>query len=221
LRVITHALAPYGVSIDATNASALARSAILRGNRVKHSAAAATTTRSAPGDIHTASHAAKANMTTTSRSVRLMVVVRQNESKSTASQNPLHPLAGPENTTANNPGTIYFELASYQRDDTKVYSVIFSALERRNDWKGNSSRAEFIHQQLRGSHRVIICDEAHLLDASGRQALFNLNRDTGCAVALVGNKEILDKIRRNEQHFSRVGVKGEPALTNKELPYWL
>jgi DNA transposition AAA+ family ATPase len=99
-----------------------------------------------------------------------------------------------------------------------VYSVIFSALERRNDWKGNTSRAEFIHTQLRGSHRVLICDEAHLLDASGRQALFNLNRDTGCAVVLVGNKEILDKIRRNDQHFSRVGVKGEPALSTKELP---
>ena len=119
---------------------------------------------------------------------------------------------------ANNPGTIYFELASYQRDDKKIYSVIFSALERRNDWKGNTSRAEFIHAQLRGSHRVLICDEAHLLDATGRQALFNLNRDTGCAVVLVGNREILDKIRRNDQHFSRVGVKGEPALDPKEIP---
>jgi len=57
-----------------------------------------------------------------------------------------------------------------------------------------------------------------MLEASGRQFLFNLNRDTGCAVVLVGNPEILDKIRRNDQHFSRVGVKGEPALTDKELP---
>jgi DNA transposition AAA+ family ATPase len=119
---------------------------------------------------------------------------------------------------AANPGTLYFELSSYQRSDQKVYAAIFERLERRSDWKGNTSRAEFIHTQLRGSHRVIICDEAHLLDATGRQALFNLNRDTGCAVVLIGNKEILDKIRRNDQHLSRVGVKGEPALTAKELP---
>ena len=37
-------------------------------------------------------------------------------------------------------------------------------------------------------------------------------------MVLIGNPEILDKIRRNDQHFSRVGVKGEPALTDKELP---
>jgi DNA transposition AAA+ family ATPase len=120
--------------------------------------------------------------------------------------------------TAANPGTIYVELASYQRTGNKVAAAIFGKLERRNDWKGNSSRAEFITIQLRGSHRVIIIDEAHLLDATGRQFLFNLNRDTGCAVVMIGNPEILDKIRRNDQHFSRVGVKGEPSLTDKELP---
>ena len=120
--------------------------------------------------------------------------------------------------TAANPGTIYVELASYQRTGNKVAAAIFSKLERRHDWKGNSSRAEFITEQLRASHRVIVIDEAHLLDATGRQFLFNLNRDTGCAVVMIGNPEILDKIRRNDQHFSRVGVKGEPRLTDKELP---
>ena len=120
--------------------------------------------------------------------------------------------------TASNPGTIYVELASYQRTGSKVAGVLFDKLERRNDWKGNSSRAEFITHQLRGSSRVVICDEAHLLDATGRQFLFNLNRDTGCAVVLIGNPEILDKIRRNDQHFSRVGVKGEPRLRDKEIP---
>jgi DNA transposition AAA+ family ATPase len=117
-----------------------------------------------------------------------------------------------------NPGTIYLELASYQRTGSKVAGALYDKLERRNDWKGNTSRAEFVTLQLRGSHRVIIIDEAHLLDATGRQFLFNLNRDTGCAVVLIGNPEILDKIRRNDQHFSRVGVKGQPLLTDKELP---
>jgi len=117
-----------------------------------------------------------------------------------------------------NPGTIYAELSSFHRSDTRVSGLLFKHLERRNDWKGKETRAEFIIEQLRGSHRVVIIDEAHMLEASGRQFLFNLNRDTGCAVVLVGNPEILDKIRRNDQHFSRVGVKGEPALTDKELP---
>ena len=119
---------------------------------------------------------------------------------------------------ARNPGTIYFELASHQRTGNQVMSLLFSKLERRNDWKGNTSRADFVTQQLRGSSRAIICDEAHLLEASGRQTLFCLTRDTGCAVVLVGNPEILDKIRRNEQHFSRIGVKGEPLLSGKEIP---
>jgi hypothetical protein len=117
-----------------------------------------------------------------------------------------------------NPSTIYAELSSFHRTDTRVAGVIFKKLERRADWKGKETRAEFIVEQLKGSHRVIIIDEAHMLEASGRQFLFNLNRDTGCAVVLIGNPEILDKIRRNDQHFSRVGVKGEPSLTDKELP---
>ena len=117
-----------------------------------------------------------------------------------------------------NPGTIYMELACFQRTDRKVAGAIFDQLERRKDWKGNCGRAEFLFEQLKGSGRVIIIDEAHMLDASGRQFLFNLNRDTGCAVVLIGNPEILDKIRRNSQHFSRTGVKGEPLLTDKEIP---
>lgn len=117
-----------------------------------------------------------------------------------------------------NPGTIYFELAGHQRTDGKVAGILFDQLERRRDWKGNTSRADFVTTQLRGSHRVVIVDEAHLLSATGRQFLFNLNRDTGCAVVLVGNPEILDNIRRNDQHFSRVGVKGEPVLSPKEIP---
>lgn len=117
-----------------------------------------------------------------------------------------------------NPSTIYAELSSFHRTDSRIAGVIFKKLERRADWKGKETRAEFLVEQLKGSHRVIIIDEAHMLEASGRQFLFNLNRDTGCAVVLIGNPEILDKIRRNDQHFSRVGVKGEPSLTDKELP---
>ena len=119
---------------------------------------------------------------------------------------------------AANAGTLYLELSSHQRTDRQVAGAIFNMLERRSDWKGNMSRAEFLTNQLRNSHRVIIIDEAHLLDMSGRQFLFSLNRDTGCAIALIGNPEILDKIRKNDQHFSRVGVKGEPMLTDKEIP---
>ncbi len=116
-----------------------------------------------------------------------------------------------------NPGTIYLELATHQRTDRKVAAALFQKLERRGDWKGSTSYTEFLTTQLRGSHRVILLDEAHMLDSTGRQLAFNLNRDTGCPVGLIGNPEILDKIRRNDQHFSRVGVKGEPMLTKKEI----
>lgn len=117
-----------------------------------------------------------------------------------------------------NPETIYLELATHQRTDRKVAAALFQKLERRGDWKGSTSYTEFLTTQLRGSHRVILLDEAHMLDSTGRQLAFNLNRDTGCPVGLIGNPEILDKIRRNDQHFSRIGVKGEPVLTDKEIP---
>lgn len=119
-----------------------------------------------------------------------------------------------------NPGTIYLELASYQRNDRAASAMLFSQLSKseRDDWNGQTSRSEFVFSRLRASHRVVIVDEAHLLDATGRQFWFNFNRDTGCPVILVGNEGILKKIRLNAQHFSRIGVKGEPSLTAKELP---
>lgn len=118
----------------------------------------------------------------------------------------------------NNPGTIYHELSTAERTDKQVAASLFEKLERRKDWKGDCSYYKFLVRQLRGSHRVIILDEAHLLESSGRQLAFNLCRDTGCPVGLFGNPEIEDKIRKSPQHLSRIGVKGQPMLTPKEVP---
>jgi len=117
-----------------------------------------------------------------------------------------------------NPGTIYVQLCVDQRDHKQVASAIFQKLELRSQWKGQCPKAAFVRAQLRASNRVIIIDEAHMLDGSGRQFMFNLNRETGCAVVLIGNPEILDRIRANEQQEYRLGVASRPELKPEEIP---
>jgi DNA transposition AAA+ family ATPase len=115
------------------------------------------------------------------------------------------------------PSTIYRKLNGRQGDASSVESLVFDAIETRT-WKGNTSRWDFIVSILKGTSRAIIIDNAHRLDTTGRNWLFDLNEETGCAIVLLGNPEILDKIRANDQQFSRIGVKGEPELDKKELP---
>lgn len=70
----------------------------------------------------------------------------------------------------------------------------------------------FIQRTFRGSKRLLIVDNAHLLTESARQWLaYDWHEETGCPLALVGNEAIRDQWSRNDQHQSRVGIAQEVA----------
>jgi DNA transposition AAA+ family ATPase len=73
-------------------------------------------------------------------------------------------------------------------------------------WPGNVRRAVWMEGLFRGSERMIIIDNAHRLHLSGLKWIFDFHDSTGCAVALIGNPEVLDQLRGNDQLFSRVGL---------------
>lgn len=117
-----------------------------------------------------------------------------------------------------NPSTIYFKLAGTDRDAGAINSHLWAAL-RKSDWSDNVKRWSVMTDAVRGSQRAIICDNAHRLDTSGRNALFDFSEDTGCPVVLLANPEILELIKRNDQQHSRIGVYRDLRLTDSELPH--
>lgn len=61
--------------------------------------------------------------------------------------------------------------------------------------------------RLSGSGRVLIIDNAQRLTAGALRWLMDLHDETGAALALVGNPEVLDRLGASDQLLSRVGFR--------------
>ena len=96
-----------------------------------------------------------------------------------------------------------------------VCNLIFRAIDD-GSYNYKQSRAEHIIDRLTGMDWPIIVDQAQLLKSSGREFLVNLWDATRCPMCLVGNPEILDAFRKNDQHFSRIGIWAKLALEDAE-----
>jgi len=104
-----------------------------------------------------------------------------------------------------NPSSIYVELDARTRNGKKLESAIFNSIENRS-WGGNTARLDFLVDRLAGSQRVILIDNGQRLDADGRTWLFDFHDKTECPIIIIANPEVLDKIKGNDQHSSRIGI---------------
>lgn len=104
-----------------------------------------------------------------------------------------------------NPTAMMVTVTRWSAGCSGLINAIWDTFDTRK-WKGNVSRASLICERLTGSRRLLIIDNAHRLSSGGLQYLFDLYDATGISIALVGNPEILDVIKRNDQMFSRVGL---------------
>jgi len=87
-----------------------------------------------------------------------------------------------------------------------VRDALLAALPVKRRGKGESWN-KFLVRTFRGSKRLLIVDNAHLLTESARQWLaYDWHEQTGCGLALVGNENIKEQWRANDQHLSRVGI---------------
>lgn len=138
----------------------------------------------------------------------------------------LHSPAGLGKTSAallylqKHPSTIYLQLNANTRNSRKLEGAIFDAIENRS-WSGNTSRFQYLLDRLKGTGRVVIIDNAQRLDYDGREWLFDFWDATGPAhlpIVLLGNPEVLDKIRGNDQQFSRIGIEKSFSLSRQETP---
>jgi DNA transposition AAA+ family ATPase len=96
-------------------------------------------------------------------------------------------------------------------DVNGIESLIFQSIEN-TGWNNSMRRAPFMVDRLKGSNRLILIDNVHRLHTGGLQWIFDFHDATGCPVAMVGNPEVLDIIRRSDQMFSRIGLMREMKL---------
>jgi DNA transposition AAA+ family ATPase len=118
-----------------------------------------------------------------------------------------------------NPNTLYNVVRQYACGSSSVELMLFNEFCNGSDekWPGNIRRAIWLEEQLRGSERLIIWDDAELMDISGFRFAFALHDATGVAMAFIGNTEVIEKIRRNDRShkmITRIGIVQPVEMSN-------
>lgn len=88
-----------------------------------------------------------------------------------------------------------------------VINGIASGLDMRKWDASKKKKTEFLYNKLNGSERLILIDNAQRLNMSGLRWLFDFHDATGVSVALVGNDDVLERLKGNDQMTSRIGFK--------------
>lgn len=106
---------------------------------------------------------------------------------------------------AENGASLLLTLTKWNAGAGGLAAGLLALMETRGK-RRDERRDEWLIGRLARSNRLLIIDNAHRLTASGRQWVFDFHDATGIPVALVGNPEVLDAIRENDQQFSRIGI---------------
>jgi hypothetical protein len=116
-----------------------------------------------------------------------------------------------------NPNTLFLTAKEYASGSHAMARMLFTeyCAGSAEEYPGNLSRAEWLESQLRGAERLIIVDDAELMDISGFKFFFSLHDATGVAIAFVGNTQVIEKIRRQDpaaKMISRIGIVHEVVM---------
>ena len=107
---------------------------------------------------------------------------------------------------AENPNSFFITLSQDANNAHYIRKQLFNATKTRAYTKSGKTHGEWILEKIKGSNRLIIIDNGHRITSSGRKFLFDLHDASGCPVVMIGNPEILDQIKINDQQFSRIGM---------------
>lgn len=104
------------------------------------------------------------------------------------------------------PNAIYLQINDKSRTPTALYHALMAKLGRRQGKTGwNVARAfAWISEQLTGSHRMIIVDEAENARVDTLNSLRQLHDETGCPILLAGRPPLLAKVK-NTTSDGRIG----------------
>jgi len=111
-----------------------------------------------------------------------------------------------------NPNTLMITAKQYACGAAAFEDMLFHAYLDNNEdakWPGNVKRMIWLERELRGTERLIIADNAELMDISAFRSAFGLHDATGVPIAFIGNTEVIDKIRKQDPSgklLTRIGI---------------
>jgi DNA transposition AAA+ family ATPase len=112
---------------------------------------------------------------------------------------------------ASHPLTLRVTLSKWDGGPGGLEAAIFGAMDTRTHTR-RERRSTWLRRMLKGSNRLLIVDNAHRLTRSALAWLFDFWDDTNLPIALVGNPEVLELIKENDQQFSRIGTASPVAV---------
>lgn len=123
-----------------------------------------------------------------------------------------------------NPDTLFTTAkAPFCCSDWAILKLLFAEFNNSVSDKWTTAlginRWDWLERNLRGTERLWILDDAELLDASALRLIFSLHNSTGIPIALIGNAEIVDKIRaidKSGKMVSRIGISHSVRTKNDE-----
>lgn len=102
------------------------------------------------------------------------------------------------------PNTTLTVVSEWKKDTSGLVTALMQVAGQ--GWDQKTPRGIFLEERFKGSNRLIIVDNAQRMTASSLAWLFDFHDATGCPVCLVGNPSVLEKVRANDQFFSRIGI---------------
>lgn len=101
---------------------------------------------------------------------------------------------------------VYVHINCWEASSVGLVKALVKAMGGMRGVKKGEYSAELV-ERLTGSGRLIIIDNAHKLKGSARSWISDFWDASRCAIALVGNPDILTQFRSIDQHGSRVGIR--------------
>ncbi len=118
-----------------------------------------------------------------------------------------------------NPDTTIITATYWRQGPSDIEALLYDGLQDdpavvARPWPGNLKKLVWMEDIFRGTERMIIIDTAQRLHVSAFKMLFDFHDVTGCSIGLLGNPEVMDTVRPNDQLFSRIGMVREVKLGN-------
>jgi len=110
-----------------------------------------------------------------------------------------------------NPTAVFFTVKRFHVSSQHMINLLWDKLKPDHQ-KWTNTRWDFVIEKLRGSNRLLIFDNCHKLTRCGIDMIFDIHDETEVPIALIGNKEILERVKLSEQNYSRIGYVKELKL---------
>jgi DNA transposition AAA+ family ATPase len=103
-----------------------------------------------------------------------------------------------------NPTSILIVCTKWVCNYSDIVREFWKAIET-SGWTGKIKRIDYILQRFIESNRLIIFDNAHRMKPGAWDFAFDFYDATNCPLGFIANPEVIDKLQKNDQHFSRIG----------------